>query len=168
VRLAVLALLGVYVAASLGTLWVVLGFVDTADTHRGYGIPLRDSLAAARAVQMSAPPGAPVLVGGHHFEAEVLRFSLGYQRSSSVFDDCQALPYVRGAVYLLVSEHTPGAAVLGEAGAALLARIARPGDAYLVYAAPAAPPALASLADRPEQQSSECQDRRVWGRANTA
>ena len=168
VRLAVLALLGVYVAASLGTLWVVLGFVDTADTHRGYGIPLRDSLAAARAVELSAPPGAPVLVGGHHFEAEVLRFSLGYQRSSSVFDDCQALPYVRGAVYLLVSEHTPGAAVLGEAGAALLARIARPGDAYLVYAAPAAPPALASLADRPEQQSSECQDRRVWGRANTA
>jgi len=164
-RLGILAGLGVYVAASLATLWVVLGYVAVADVHKGYQTPLRDSLAIGNAARAVLPPGAPVLVAGQHFEAEIVRYTLGYQTPSSVFDDCLELPYVPGGVYALVSEQTPGAALLADAGAPLLARVERPGDAYRVYAAPPSPPRSADLSTRPEAQSQECRDRAVWGRA---
>jgi 4-amino-4-deoxy-L-arabinose transferase-like glycosyltransferase len=165
-RLGVLGALGVYVAASVGTLWVVLGYVESADVHKGYGAPLRDSLAAGRAAAGVVPPGAPVLVAGHHFEAEIIRFTLGYQTPSRVLDDCQELPYVPGAVYVLMSEQTPAGSLLPAAGAPLLTRVPRPGDAYLIYASPSTPPDASSLGTRPEQRSTECQERRVWGRAS--
>ena len=165
-RLAVLGALGMYVAASLGTLLVLLNYVAVADVHKGYGIPVRDSLEAGRATRAVLPPGAPVLLAGHHFEAEILRFTIGYQVPARVFDDCLDLPYVPGAVYVLMSEQTPAAALLPAAGAPLLARVPRPGDAYLVFAAPPTPPATAALGSFPEAASQECQDRRVWGHAS--
>jgi hypothetical protein len=83
-----------------------------------------------------------------------------------VFDDCVDLPYVPGAVYVLLSAQTPAAALLPAAGAPLLARIDRPGDAYLIFAAPPGAPPTATLPSLPQTQSQECQDRRVWGHAS--
>jgi hypothetical protein len=165
-RLAVLGGLGVYVASSLGTLLVLLQYVQVADVHKGYGVPLRDSLAAGQAARAVLRPDSPVLLAGHHFEAEILRFSIGYQIPATVFDDCVDLPYVPGAVYVLLSAQTPAATLLPAAGAPLLARVERPGDAYLIFAAPPVPPAISSLASLPQTQSQECQDRRVWGHAS--
>ena len=166
VRLAVLGGLGVYVGASLGTLLVLLQYAQVADVHKGYGVPLRDSLAAGQAVRAVLPPGSPVMLAGHHFEAEIVRFTMGYQIPASVFDDCVDLPYNPGAVYVLLSAQTPAAALLPAAGAPLLARVDRPGDAYLVFAAPPRPPATTALPSLPQAQSQECQDRRVWGHAS--
>jgi hypothetical protein len=162
---AVLAGLAVYVGASLGTVFVLLEYAQTNDVHKGYGVPLRDSLAAGRAARSLLPPGAPLLLAGHHFEAEILRFTIGYDVPATVFDDCVDLPYVPGGVYVLLSQDTPANTLLPAAGAPLLARVPRAGDAYVIYAAPPTPPATASLASVPQAQSQECQDRRVWGHA---
>jgi hypothetical protein len=165
--LAVAAALLVYVASSLATLFVSLGYIEHADTHLGYGIPLRDSFQAGQTARALAPPGTPVVIGAHHYNGEILRFTLGYDRSSATFDDCLALPYVPGALYLLLSEQTPGADALEKAGAQLLVRLERPGDAYRIYTAPPSPFEAADLTTNPRSNSQECRERRDWDRATT-
>jgi len=134
--------LGVYVLASAATLLVVLGYVEQADTHLGYGTQVRYSLAAGQAARAAMPPEGQVLVGGRLFEAEVLRLSIGYDVRSRLFDDCQQVPTEPGAVYLLMRQSTPAAAALEAAGAPLLARVERPGDAYLFFGPPVRQPVL--------------------------
>jgi hypothetical protein len=149
-----------YAGASLGTLWVVLEYAARADAHLGYGIPLRFNLEAGQAARSLAPPDTRVLIGAQHYEGEILRFTLGFDRDSRTFDDCRTVPFDPGAVYVLMSEHTQGVGVLEGAGARLLARVARPGDAYRVYAAPSAPPEL-DPTGLPAYGSHECQERRA-------
>ena len=125
------AALGLYVAVSAATLFVVLGYLERADTHLGYGTPLRFSLAAGQATRAMLPPQGQVMVGGPAFDAEVLRFSIGYDVSSRIFDDaCQPGP---AAIYLLLHQGAPAAQVLAREAAPLLAEVPRPGDEYLVY-----------------------------------
>ena len=133
--------LGVYVAVSAATLLVVLGYLERADTHLGYGTPVRYSLAAGEAARSALPVDGRVLVGGRPFDAEVLRFAIGYGVASRIFDDCQQVP-PGASVYLLMRQSTPGAAGLSAADAPLLARVERPGDAYLVFGAPVRQPVL--------------------------
>ena len=133
--------LAVYVLVSAATLLVLLGYLERADTHLGYGTPVRFSLAAGQAARSAAPPGGQVLVGGRPFDAEVLRFSLGYAVASRIFDDCQQVP-AGASVYLLMRQSTPGAAALTGADAPLLERVERPGDAYLVFGSPVRQPVL--------------------------
>jgi hypothetical protein len=120
----------------------VLSYLERADTHLGYGTPLRFSLAAGQAARSAVPAGGQVLVGGRPFDAEVLRFAIGYDVPSRIFDDCRDLP--AGAdVYLLMRQSTSGAAALQAADAPVLARVERPGDAYLVFGPPVRQPVLA-------------------------
>jgi hypothetical protein len=137
--------LGVYVLASAATLVVVLGYLERADTHLGYGIPVRYSLAAGHAARTALGPGGQVLVGGRPFDAAVLRFSIGYDVPSRLFDDCQQLPTGHDVVYLLMRQTTPGAAALAAADAPLLGRVERPGDAYLVFGPPVRQPVLVGV-----------------------
>lgn len=131
-------LLGVYACVSVATLGVVLAFVDSHDVSLGYGMPLRFSLEAAAAARANLPPGGRVLVGGPAFQIAVLRFSLGYAIPSASFDDCRP-PDEPADVYLLLHEQSPAAAALEAAGAPRLARVDRPGDAYLVFGPPSRP-----------------------------
>ncbi len=150
----------VYAAVSVATLQVVLDFVQHADVHTGYGVPIRFSRDAGRAASSLMPLGGQVLVGDDSRRGEVLRFTVGYRNRSRVFNDCEAIPFAADAVYLLMSEHTPGAAALEEAGAPLLARIPRPGsDAYSVYGPWPSRADLVGLAQRPERGSSICEER---------
>lgn len=145
---AVAAGLLAYVAASVGTLAALLGYVQRADTREGgYGVPLRYNQAAGQAARAHLPAGGAVLVGGPGFKVEVLRFALGYDVPSRAFEDCREVPYAANALYLLSSDHTPGAAALSKAGAPLLARVERPGDAYLVFGPLPSPADLTGLAD---------------------
>ena len=106
----------------------------------------------------SLPPGGQVLIGDDPHNGEVLRFSTGYDIPTRTFEDCREVPYAPDAVYLLASERTPGAPALERAGAALLARIARPGgDAFRIYGAPPTPPAAFA-----QGSDQICQDRLVW------
>jgi len=144
-RLLVAGVLAVYAAVSVATLGVVLTFVETHDVSAGYGMPLRFSLAAAEAVERHLPPGGHVLIGGPVFQTAVLRFALGYNVPSSSFDDCGP-PATSADVYLILHEQSPAAAALAAAGAPLLERVARPGDAYVILGPPSGPttPAAAS------------------------
>jgi hypothetical protein len=107
------------------------------------------NVAAGNATRAVLPPGGQVLVGGINFEVEVLRFGLGYGVPSRLFDDCAEIPTDPSAIYLLNSEHTPAAQALLDAGAPLLARVPRPGDAFLVMGQPAAGPVHNGSADTP-------------------
>jgi hypothetical protein len=127
------AALGVYVAASAATLWVVLDHVSRTATYPGSSRPLGLNEAAARAARTAVPPGGQVLIGGPVWQVEILRFALGYSAPSRVFDDCGQIPVATRAVYLLTSERSPAAASLTAAGAPLLARVARPDDAFVIY-----------------------------------
>jgi hypothetical protein len=154
-RLAVGGALAAYVLVSFGMLWVVLDHVDRTLVYPGLGKPLRINLAAADAARHVLPPGGEVLVGGYYFEAEVLRFGLGYAVPSRLFDDCGAtVPVSANAIYLLNSEHTPAAGALAAAGAPLLARVARPDDAFLVYGAP-----LVTTVENGSAETAACRER---------
>jgi hypothetical protein len=136
-RLAVGGALAGYVAVSVATMWVVLAHVDRTGLYPGLGKPLGLNMAAANAARAVLPPGGQVLIGGYDYEVEILRFSLGYEVPSRLFDDCADIPTAPSAIYLLNSEHTPAAQALADAGAPLLARVPRPGDAFLIVGQPA-------------------------------
>jgi hypothetical protein len=162
IRVGVASALTLYVTVSAATLWTLLSYVERVDTHLGYGVPLRFSFAAARATHAHLPPGGEVLVGGRPFDVQVLRFAIGYEIPSRTFEDCREVPYVAQGLYLLMSERTPGAAALSEAGAPLLARIERPGDdAYRVYGPIPSGTDLKALDLRPEYASPVCRERRA-------
>jgi hypothetical protein len=127
------ALVSVYVAASVISLVVVLDYVDRVDSHLGYGMPLRFSLAAGQAARAVLPAGGQVVVEGAGFEAEVVRFAIGYDVPSRIVQDCAAAPPNARAVHVLMSEHTSRVADLSASGVVPWVRIERPGDAYLVY-----------------------------------
>jgi hypothetical protein len=131
--------LAVYVAVSTVMVWVVLQHVDRTGAYPALARPLGLNLAAADAARAALPRDGRVLVGGRVWEVEVLRFSLGYDVASQVFDDCGAVPAADSAIYLLNSERTPAAQSLAAAGAPLLARIQRPDDAFLIFGTPVAP-----------------------------
>ena len=131
--------LGVYVAVSAATLWVVLAHVEKAGVYPGSARPLGLNMAAAQAALSAVPPGGQILIGGPQWETEILRFSIGYERRSRMFDDCGDIPLVNPAVYVLNSERSPAVSRLTAAGAALLGRVTRPDDAFLIYEAPNGP-----------------------------
>jgi len=139
--------LGVYVVVSTAMVWVVLQHVDRTGAYPALARPLGLNLAAANATRAVLPPGGQVLVGGRVWEVEILRFSLGYDVPSQVFDDCGQVPAADSAIYLLNSERTSAAVSLTAAGAPLLARIPRPDDAFLIFGAPIAPLQSASETD---------------------
>jgi hypothetical protein len=158
-RAGVASALVVYIAISVASLGTLLTYVDRADTHSGYGVPLRYSRAAGHTARALVGPGGQVLIGDEPRKAEILRFMLGYDAPSSTFEDCREVPYVAQGVYLLMSEHTPGAAALAETGAPLLARIERPGDTYRVYGPMPSKTDLKALDQRPEHNSPVCRER---------
>jgi hypothetical protein len=127
------AALGVYAATSAATLWVVLVQVDRTATYPGSSRPLGINEAAAGAARQLVPPGGQVLIGGPAWEVEILRFALGYSEPARVFDDCGDVPFASRAVYLLNSERSRAVTALTAAGAPLLARVARPDDAFVIY-----------------------------------
>jgi hypothetical protein len=114
-------LLAVYAAVSLFMLVVVLQFVAAFDTRLGYGMPLRFSLAAGQAARAALPAGGRAAVVGPPFETEVVRFALGYDVPSRGADNCAEVLVVFSAANAPVTDRP------------LLARIERPGDAYLMY-----------------------------------
>jgi hypothetical protein len=154
-RMAVGTALVVYATVSVASLWTVLEHVDRTGEYPGHVRPLGSSTAAADAARTMLHSGGQVLVGGYPYHVEILRFSLGYETPSSVFDDCGEVPVANGALYLLSSEHTPAASSLAAAGAPLLARVPRPDDASLVFGSPVSAP---SSAVHPEQFAA-CGDR---------
>jgi hypothetical protein len=159
-RAGVALAVGGYVAASVGTLAALLGYVQQVDTREsGYGVPLLYNLRAGEAARAVVPPGGQVLVGGPGFKVAILRFTVGFDVQSRPFEDCREVPALANGVYLLSSEHTPGAAALAEAGAPLLARVERPGDAFLVYGPTPSGAGLTGLETRPEHASATCRDR---------
>ncbi|MGI9145244.1 MAG: hypothetical protein ACR2IK_01630 [Chloroflexota bacterium] len=143
-RAIVAAALGVYVVVSMAMVWVVLQHVDRTGAYPALARPLGRNLAAADAARAVLPPGGQVLVGGRVWEVEILRFSLGHDVPSSIFDDCAQVPSADSAIYLLNSERTSAALALAAAGAPLLARIPRPDDAFLIFGAPLTLPARAA------------------------
>ncbi|MBV9355682.1 MAG: hypothetical protein JO023_09160 [Chloroflexi bacterium] len=152
--------LACYVAACLATLAALLDYVQRVDTREsGYGVPLTFNLAAGQAARALVPPGGSVLVGGPNFKVAILRFTLGYDIPTATFEDCREVPYEPNTIYLLASEHTPGAAALAEAGAPLLARVERPGDAFLVYGDWPSRTSMTGLEARPEHDSDACRAR---------
>jgi hypothetical protein len=149
-----------YVAACVATLVALLDYVQRVDTREsGYGVPLTFNLAAGQTARALVPPGGSVLVGGPNFKVAILRFTLGYDIPTGTFEDCREVPYEPDTIYLLASEHTPGAAALAEAGAPLLARVERPGDAFLVYGGWPSQTSLTGLDARPEHDSDACRAR---------
>jgi hypothetical protein len=148
----VVGALGVYVVVSTAMVWVVLQHVDRTGMYPALARPLGLNLAAASAARAVLPPGGQVLVGGHLWEIEVLRFSLGHDVASRGFDDCGLVPTAESAIYLLTSERTPAALSLTAAGAPLLARVQRPDDAFLIFGAPVAPLL-------PSPQTDDCRTR---------
>jgi hypothetical protein len=138
-RVAVGGALAAYVIVSTATVWVVLQHIDRTGAYPGLARPLGLNLAAAEATRAALPAAGQVLIGGRFWEVEILRFSLGYEVPSQIFDDCGPVPAADSAVYLLNSERTSAAVSLAAAGAPLLARIARPDDAFLVFGAPKTP-----------------------------
>jgi hypothetical protein len=131
--------LAVYAVVSTAMVWVVLEHVDRTGAYPALARPLSLNLAAADATRAVLPPGGQVLVGGRIWEVEILRFSLGYDVPSQIFDDCEQVPAADAAIYLLNSERTSAAASLTAAGAPLLARVPRPDGAFLVFGAPVTP-----------------------------
>ncbi|HEY0580814.1 MAG TPA: hypothetical protein VGE94_01450, partial [Chloroflexota bacterium] len=117
--------------------------------------PLGLHQAAADAARAARPAGAEILVGGTVWRSEILRFSLGYAVPSRIFDDCGPVPAATNAVYLLDDDTSPAAAALARADAPLLARVARPDGAFLVFGAPRQP--LSEQQGGP--QSLNCRDR---------
>jgi hypothetical protein len=160
VRAAVAAALGGYVAASVATLVALVGYVQGVDTREsGYGVPLLYNLQAGQAARAAVPAGGQVLVGGPGFKVAILRFTLGFDVPTRTFEDCREVPYAPNGIYLLASERTPGAAALAEAGAPLLARVERPGDAFVVYGPSPRRTSLTGLEARPEHDSPACRER---------
>jgi hypothetical protein len=148
-------------AAATFSVLVLLHAVDTLDMSAGYGIPIGYSRQAGEMAREALPSGGQVLIGDDPQHGEVMRFTVGYKTPSRTFDDCQGVPYMSNAVYLLSSEQTPGAQLLDSSGAPLLARIARPGgDAFRIYGPPREAGELNSLPD--SNQNQLCQDRLVW------
>jgi hypothetical protein len=131
--------LAIYLAVSAVTLRVVLDHVGDTGTYPGLARPLGLNVRAASAARNVLPVGGEVLIGGGVWEAEILRFSLGYAVPSQIFDDCGPVPTAEGAVYLLDSERSPAATVLPAAGAPLLTRVPRPDDAFVIFGEPRAP-----------------------------
>jgi 4-amino-4-deoxy-L-arabinose transferase-like glycosyltransferase len=150
-----------YVGASLGTVFLVLEYAATADAHLGYGIPLMFNVEAGAATRaILTPRTARVLIGAQHYEGEILRLTIGFDTPSRTFDDCREIPFDPAAIYVLMSEQTPGAGVLEAAGSQLVARIPRPGDAYRVYSSPSQP-GESDTARLPGYDSTECRERRA-------
>jgi len=111
----------IYAAVSLWMLTVVLRFIPEFDTRLGYGMPLRFSLAAGEAARAALPAGGRVSVVGPPFETEVVRFALGYDVPSRGADECADVLVVFSAANAPATDRP------------LLARVERPGDAYLIY-----------------------------------
>ena len=150
--------MAIYAGVSALSMVILLGGLDRLDMSAGYGVPVGYSRQAGLLTQSSLPPGGQVLIGDDPHNGEVLRFSTGYDIPTRTFEDCREVPYAPDAVYLLASERTPGAPALERAGAALLARIPRPGgDAFRIYGAPPTPPAAFA-----RDSDQICQDRLVW------
>jgi hypothetical protein len=159
-RAAVAGAMSLYVVASVGTLVALVGYVQQVDTREsGYGVPLLYNLQAGQAARAAVPPGGQVLVGGPGFKVAILRFTLGFDVPTRTFEDCREVPYADNSIYLLASEHTPGAAALADVGAPLLARVERPGDAFVVYGAIPTRASLTGLEARPERNSQACRER---------
>lgn len=135
---AVAGALAVFVAASIATVVVVLDFVGAHDVYLGYGTPVRLSLAAADAARHELIPGATLAIGGPRFQTEVLQFAIGYDNPALRFDACPPASPLAD-VYLLLDEKAPASIELQNAGAPLLARVERPGGAYLVLGRPTEP-----------------------------
>ena len=128
-RGALIASLGLYVSVSVATLVAVLSYVDQADSHLGYGMPLRFSVAAAQAARSVLPPGGQVVILGAPFEAEVVRFAIGYGVPSRIIQSCAERTLDERSVYVQMSEldqRLAGTAVVP------VMRVERPGDAYLI------------------------------------
>ena len=150
--------MAIYAGVSALSMVILLGGLDRLDMSAGYGVPVGYSRQAGLVARLSLPPGGQVLIGDDPHNGEVLRFSTGYDIPTRTFEDCREVPYAPDAVYLLASERTPGAPALERAGAALLARIPRPGgDAFRIYGAPPTPPAAFA-----RDSDQICQDRLVW------
>jgi hypothetical protein len=147
-------------AASALSIVVVLHSLDDFDLSAGYGVPVGYSRAAGEAARNLLQSGGVVLIGDDPHSGEVLRYAVGYRIPSRTFEDCAQVPTVSNAVYLLSSERTPGAKALEAAGAPLLARIARPGDAFRIYGPP-----VASVQVQADPANTLCQDRLVWDAA---
>ena len=145
-------------AASALSIVIVLQSLDDLDMSAGYGIPIGYTRAAGEAARNALPNGGIVLIGDDPHSAEVLRYAVGYRVASRTFEDCQDVPDVPDAVYLLSSERTPGVKALEAAGAPLLARIPRPGDAFRIYG----PPVSSSVQMQADPSNPVCQDRSVW------
>ena len=136
---------------------VVVGVADASlSVERGAISVLMGLSGSGKSTLLRAANGlnlvtrGQVLVGGYYFEAEVLRFSLGYAVPSQLFDDCGTnVPVAPNAIYLLNSEHTLAAAALTAVGAPLLARVVRPDDAFLVFGAASTPTLDNGSADTP-------------------
>jgi hypothetical protein len=147
--------LGAYMAVSTATLVVVLQHVDQTGVYPALARPLGLHQAAANAARAARPAGAEILVGGTVWRSEILRFSLGYAVPSRIFDDCGPVPAATNAVYLLDDDTSPAAAALARADAPLLARVARPDGAFLVFGPPRQP-----LSEQQSgAQSLNCRDR---------
>jgi hypothetical protein len=135
-RFVVSAGLAVYAVVSAATLWVVLDHVDRTATYPGSSRPLGVNEAAATTALSVRPAGGQVLIGGPVWEVQILRFALGYSEPSQVFDDCGQVPLATPSVYLLNSERSRAAVSLAASGAPLLARVALPDDAFVIYGEP--------------------------------
>jgi hypothetical protein len=142
-----------YAGVSIAMLWVVLAHVDRTGEYPALSRPLGLNMAAANAARAALPPGGQVLIGGHPWEAEVLRFSLGYGVRSRVFDDCGLVPQGDAAIYLLTSERSPAAGSLAAEGASVISRVPRPGDAFLLLGPPTVPVAAG------DTNSAACRER---------
>lgn len=158
-RFTVSGLIVVSTAASAASILMVLHSLDDLDMSAGYGIPVSYTRLAGQLARKALVPGGTVLIGDDPHSGEVLRYGVGYRVPSRTFEDCNAVPSMPNAVYLLSSEQTPGSRALESAGAPLLARIPRPGgDALRIYGTPAS----GSISVQPEPGNTVCQDRSVW------
>jgi hypothetical protein len=113
--------LATYAAVSLWMLTVVLHFVESFDSRLGYGMPLRFSLGVGQAARAALPTPGTVTVDGPPFETEAVRFALGYDVLSRAAAGCSTV-YVAFSAQDAPTTDRP-----------LVARVERPGDAYLVY-----------------------------------
>jgi hypothetical protein len=138
-RLLVGGALALYAGVSAATLWVVLDHVDSSGVYPAQGRPIGLNIVAASATRAVLPPGGQVLIGGAAWEAQTLRFSLGYDVPARTFDDCGPVPLADASVYLLTSEQTTAAVSLVAAGAPVLARVPRPDGEFVVYGNPPGP-----------------------------
>ena len=131
--------LALYVRVSAATLWTVLAQAQQNGGYADSARPLGLNMAAAESTRAVMTPGDHVLIGGHTWEVEILRFSLGHNFRPRIFDDCTELPMDSPALYLLSNERSPAARQLAASGAPLLARVPRPDGDFVVYGDPTGP-----------------------------